>query len=158
ELLSGSRDNTVRLWDLASGMQKKLLLGHTATVTGVAFANKDDLAASCSADGSVRLWDVVEGKMVREFKGHKDIVWTLAFSADGTQMLTGGGMQNGPSGLVDGAKDTDIRLWNVADAMEVRRFKGHDKAVSSLAFSRDGQRIVSGGADRTVRVWYTQSG
>jgi WD40 repeat protein len=60
--------------------------------------------------------------------------------------------------LVTGAGDGVIRLWDPATAKEVRRLRGHEGAVLSLALSADGRTLASGGQDRTVRVWDLASG
>ena len=63
QLASGSYDNTVRLWDVATGKaQGEPLKGHTDRVQGVAFSPDGKLLASASNDKTVRLWDVESGK------------------------------------------------------------------------------------------------
>jgi WD40 repeat protein/HEAT repeat protein len=158
-LVSGGKDRTVRVWDVRTGRQTFLLPGHLNSVTGVAFQPGGEYVASCSADRTVRLWDLDDdGKPKREFKGHNDIVWAVAFSPDGKQLVSGGGLQADKNGLVEAAKDYGIRLWNVEDGMEIKRFAGHTSAVSCLAFSSDGRRLISSGRDKTVRVWVVASG
>jgi WD40 repeat protein len=49
-------------------------------------------------------------------------------------------------------------LWDAATGKEVRRFTGHRGAVGSVAFSADGRRAVSGGADDSVRLWDVATG
>ena len=62
-LASGSADDTVRLWDVATGQQDgSPLTGHTDPVTSVAFSPDGKTLASGSADGTVRLWDVATGR------------------------------------------------------------------------------------------------
>jgi WD40 repeat protein len=57
-LASGSLDNTIRLWDAASGALLRTLKGHTYTVRSVAFSPDGRALASGSWDGTVRLWGV----------------------------------------------------------------------------------------------------
>jgi WD40 repeat protein len=47
----------------------------------------------------------------------------------------------------------EIKLWDIASGEETLTLRGHTEAVYSLAFSSDGSRLVSGGADRTVKIW-----
>jgi len=67
---SGSDDGTVRLWDVETGRTLRVLEGHTATVTSVAWSADQRLALSGSDDDTVRLWDVETGRSLRVFEGH----------------------------------------------------------------------------------------
>jgi WD40 repeat protein len=82
---------------------------------------------------------------LRRFTGHTDSVWSVAFSPDGQQAISG-------------SYDRTLRLWDVATGRELRRFEGHTGAVLSVAFSKGGQVVVSGSADQTVRIWDVASG
>src|SRR5262245_16852062 len=81
-LATGSFDNTVKLWDFATGKELHTLKGHTNQVYCVAFSPDGNLLASASQDKTIRLWDPKSGKFLRELKGHGDIVDTVAFSPD----------------------------------------------------------------------------
>ncbi|MDT9196460.1 WD40 repeat domain-containing protein, partial [Limnospira sp. PMC 1245.20] len=57
-LASGSSDNTVRLWDVATGRELRQLTGHTNSLLSVSFSPDGQTLASGSSDNTVRLWDV----------------------------------------------------------------------------------------------------
>jgi WD40 repeat protein len=86
-LLSGSWDQTVRLWDVTTGKELNRLVGHTSRVDAVAFAPDGKLAASAGWDKTLRLWDIESGKEIRVLNGHTGEVSGVALT-----LLSGGGM------------------------------------------------------------------
>lgn len=82
----------------------------------------------------------------RVLEGHGSSVTVVAFSPDGT-------------GIVSGSNDTTLRIWDSDTGLVVAGpFEGHTDYVTSVAFSLDGTRIVSGSRDRTVRIWDAETG
>ena len=76
--------------------------------------------------------------------GWANVVRAVAWSPDGALLAT--------------AEGCVVRLWEASSGREIRRFKGHDNWISSLAFSRDGLLLASGSSDNTVRLWQVSSG
>ena len=72
--LSGSEDQTVRLWEVRSGRCLRVLEGHTARVRSVAWSADGQHALSGSADKTVRLWEVQSGRCLQVLEGHTDSV------------------------------------------------------------------------------------
>jgi WD40 repeat protein/HEAT repeat protein len=159
-ILSAGAEGSIFVWDAAAGVRLHRLEGHTQAVTCLAISPDGRYALSGGQDRTVRLWDLEVGREVRQFVGHQDIVWAVAFSPDGRQAVSGGGMQKDAagSGYVAGARDHDIRLWEVGTGRELKRFTGHREAVGALAFAPDGGRVLSGGNDSSVRLWQVSTG
>ncbi len=143
--LSGSSDNTLRLWEVETGRSVRVLEGHSASVWSVAFSPDGRLALSGSADNTLRLWEVETGRSVRVLEGHSDSVLSVAFSPDGRLALSG-------------SADNTLRLWEVETGRSVRVLEGHSDRVWSVAFSPDGRLALSGSADNTLRLWEVETG
>ena len=145
-LASGSMDNTVRLWKISSGKEKRILKGHTRAVMSVTFSPDGQLLASGSMDNTVRLWEVSSGKERSILQERTGWVGSVAFSPDG-QLLASG--------------TQEVRLWEVSSGKEKATLKEpHATIVNTVAFSPDGQFLASGSLDRTVpvRLWEISSG
>ena len=147
-IVSGSLDNTLRLWDASN--YKPLgtpLQGHTDWVSSVAFSPDGRRIVSGSYDGSLRLWDASSGKQLGPpLQGHINSVISVAFSPDGRR-------------IVSGSDDKTLRLWDASSGKQLGTpLQGHTDWVFSVAFSPDGRLIVSGSRDNTLRLWDAISG
>ncbi|KAJ7789990.1 hypothetical protein B0H13DRAFT_2521561 [Mycena leptocephala] len=147
-IASGSGDNTIRVWEAATGQPVgEPLAGHTNGVTSVAFSPDGTRIASGSHDNTIRVWDAATGQPVSEpLAGHTNWVTSVAFSPDGTRIASGSG-------------DNTIRVWEAATGQPVGEpLAGHTYWVTSVAFSPDGTRIASGSGENTIRVWDAATG
>ncbi|MFG2999645.1 trypsin-like peptidase domain-containing protein [Streptomyces sp. NPDC048340] len=143
-LATAGHDNTVRLWDAATGKNHTTLKGHGSVVWAVAFSPDGTTLATAENDNTVRLWDMATHTNHTTLKGHSAAVYSVAFSPDGTTLASGG-------------RDSTVRLWNVASGTSDAVLKGHTAAVNSIAFSPDGDTLASSGPDKTVRLWDTDA-
>ena len=128
------------MWDVLSGVELKVLNGHTDSVWSVAFSTDGTHIVSGSSDQSVRVWDALNGVELKVLNGHTSSVWSVAFSNDGTY-------------IVSGSSDQSVRMWDALSGAELKVLNGHTDTVWSVAFSSDGTHIVSGSSDKSVRVW-----
>ncbi|WP_088892187.1 serine/threonine-protein kinase [Leptolyngbya ohadii] len=140
-LISGSADNTIRLWDMNSGRLIRTLSGHTSFVNNALALSPDgQTLISGSADRTIRVWDLTTGKLRHTLLGHTGFVNSVDVSPDGKILASGGA-------------DNTVKIWDLATAKLVRTLTGHQGYVNSVIFTPDGQSLVSGSTDRTVRVW-----
>ncbi len=143
--LSGSFDETLKLWDLASGQEPRTFTGHSGSVFSVAIAPDGRTALSGSYDKTLKLWDLASGKELRTFTGHSGYVISVAIAPDGRTALSR-------------SRDNELKLWDLASGKELRTFTGHSSGVSSVAIAPDGRTVLSGGADNTLKLWDLTSG
>jgi WD40 repeat protein len=139
-LATASEDNTVKLWPRQGQHSPKLLSGHTQAVNWVGFSPDNQILASGSNDGLLRLWDN-NGSLLRSFQ-HGDAVKSASFSQDSQTIATAGG--------------TTLKLWNIKGKMQHLLAFGDTMKVQSVALSPDGQWMVTGHSDKTVRLWTIQ--
>ena len=144
-MVSGSRDNSVKLWSTDTGEVVRTLTGHSGGVTSVAFSADGKYVVSGSDDKSVKLWSTDTGEVVRTLTGHGGWVWSVAFSADGKY-------------VVSGSRDTSIKIWSTDTGDVVRTLTGHSGGVTSVEFSADGKYVVSGSGDKSIKIWSTDTG
>jgi Flp pilus assembly protein TadD len=143
-LASGGGDQTVKIWDSATGKEVFALKGHAGVVMSVAFSPDGQRVASGSGDKTVKIWDSATGKELVALKGHALDVNGVAFSPDGQR-------------LASGSADQTVRMWDSATGKELSALKGHAGTVLSLAFSPDGQRLASTNDDGSIHLWETTS-
>lgn len=145
-LVEGSN---VSIWDLETGTWQRILKGHDRSVTSAAFAPGGNTLATASLDGSVRLWDLHTGKARLTLSGQGGAILSLAWAPDGRRLASAG-------------NDALIRLWDADTGALQATLAGHVQGrnaeaaftgVYAVAFSPDGTRLASAGADGTVRVW-----
>jgi WD40 repeat protein/Flp pilus assembly protein TadD len=81
--LSGSHDNTLKLWEVATGRCLRTFEGHTSSVSSVCLSGDSRFALSGSHDKTMRLWEVDTGRCLQTFEGHTNWVNSVFLSADG---------------------------------------------------------------------------
>ena len=154
--LSGSEDDTLRLWDLPTG-ESVQFKGHATDVQSVAVSPDGRCGFSGAWDDkigdkrkTVRLWDLATGTCLRSFDGHTSIVASVSISPDGRWGLSG-------------SWDTTLRLWELATGKCMRTLKGHSETAQCVAISPNGQWGLSGsgkyeGKEFELRQWDLAAG
>ena len=143
-LVSGSGDNTIKIWNLTTGKLKTTLTGHTQPVDSVAISPDGQTLVSGSYDHTIKIWNLKTGKLKSTLTGHTQTVNSIAISPDGQT-------------LVSGSYDRTIKIWNLKTGELKATLTGHTQPVNSVAISSDGQ-IVSGSSDNTIKVWNLATG
>jgi hypothetical protein len=133
-------DNTLRLFDFASGKELRSFGGQPGGTAALAVSPDGRTLVSGGRDRTARLWEARTGQERRQLKGHGGWVEALALSPDGKVLATGSG-------------DGIVRLWELASGKPLGELTGHRAAVKSLAFSPKADLLASGAADTTAVLW-----
>jgi WD40 repeat protein len=159
KVVSGSDDGAVRLWDTDTCKVIKKWTGHTERVMSVYWSRDSRRVLSGSDDGTARQWDVQSGKTIPEpmeiilasiKAGHK-VVWAVVYSPDTTLIATGG--CDGP--WTGEPVESSVKIWDAKTGKLVVTLKGHTDAVRCLAWTEDGETLISGSWDFSIRTWDT---
>jgi WD40 repeat protein len=137
QLVSGSSDNTIKVWELESGQMLRSLEGHTESVTSVAVTPDGQHVVSGSGDNTVKVWELESGQMLRSLEGHTESVTSVAVTPDGQH-------------AVSGSKDKTLKVWELVTGNS-SVLLSNDSSILSLALSHDGHWLVCG--DAVGRVW-----
>jgi WD40 repeat protein len=144
-ILSGSWDNTLKLWDVATNRELLTFVEHTNWVHSIAFSPDGRTALSGSADKTLKLWDVRTSRILHTFTGHTAPILSVAFSPDGRTVLSA-------------SQDKKLKLWEVGTGKLLRTFTGHSEMVASVTYAPDGRAALSSSADKTLKLWDVGTG
>src|SRR5581483_7427693 len=143
-VVTGSWDNSAKVWDIAAGRAiMKLEGGHAGFVNSAVFSPDGKYVLTAGEDGKAVLWNVRNGDQAvieRTMDAHQDRVRFASFSRDGQWIVTA-------------SADKTAKLWNAATGELVRTFSGHTWGLLSADFSKDGTRLVTGGEDNSAKIW-----
>ncbi|KAF7363072.1 WD40 repeat-like protein [Mycena venus] len=182
-IVSGSIDATVRIMDSRTGVLVAGPIQHSDEVSCVAFSPDGEQIVSGCHDNNIYIWNSRTGAQITVLEGHSNLVWSVAFSQDGDRIVSGSvdntlrlwdartkvgiasSMEGYTAKVLSGGTRNPMLLPSDGEILAVDDggmvdvpLEGHSNKVTSVAFSCDGKRIVSGSCDKTVCVWDVQTG
>ena len=138
-LVTAPSDGSVRIWDLANGIQIRRIRDLSGTARALGVNANETLAAAARGD-TVKVWNLFSGQRVHELRGDGGEVTAIAFGAD-------------PDILLTGESDGTIIQWDLASGRQVRRFSGHDVEIRAIVISADGDTMATADAEGAILVW-----
>ena len=152
QIVSGSRNKTVKIWDVRSGKCTQILKGHNNCVNSVAISLDGKTVVSGSWDKTVKVWDIRSDKWVKTLRGHDDWVMSVVIGRDDKM-------------VVSGSKDKTVNIWDIRSGFfssflfsQYRKLYGQYYRVNSLVISSNDKVVVSGSDDKTLMIYYRVSG
>lgn len=143
QVLTGSYDGIVRLFDSQSGQEIREFTGHDRGVRAIFSSNGQYIFIS-SLDGTAEQRDVVTGAVIQTYLGPDTWLTDIRVSPDGRHVLTAGG-------------DGVARLLDAQTGAPVCEYLGHADQLREVAFSPDGEYVATSSIDQTARLWKAQT-
>ncbi len=183
-LASGSRDQIITLWSLATGQTKRIIQTNQKVLSLTMLNTNIHLAAGLD-NGDINIYNINDGNLVSSLKGHSSVVYDLvqisadllaSSSGDRTVriwnlttntckfILTGhtnkvvGLKQITPSILASGSDDTTIKLWDITSGKLIRTLTNHINGIWWSIDLFNSLTLVSGSGDQTIKLWNWSTG
>jgi len=145
-LALGGDDGTIKLWNWR---KSELLhtLEHSKAIKAIAFSRDGQTLVSESLDETVKIWNPQTGTLISTPIENSDLTFINAVALH-------------PSGQVlasaSGGENSQLRLWNLQTGSKLNTLKGFSSPIFSIAFSPNGQTLISGNQDGTITIWQSR--
>ncbi|XP_022212693.2 F-box/WD repeat-containing protein 7 [Drosophila obscura] len=136
-IVSGSDDNTLKVWSAVNGKCLRTLVGHTGGVWSSQMSG--NIIISGSTDRTLKVWDMDSGACVHTLQGHTSTVRCMHLHGNK---------------VVSGSRDATLRVWDIELGSCLHVLVGHLAAVRCVQY--DGKLIVSGAYDYMVKIWHPE--
>lgn len=146
QIITGSYDSTIKLWDLVAGRCMTTLTHHKKAVRALAQPSFENSFLSGAAD-TLKKWQGKEGRFIKNFSGHKAVINALAVNDDGV--------------VVSGADNGTMNFWDYKTGYNFQKTEtvaqpgslDAENGIYAVAFDMTGTRLVTGEADKTIKIW-----
>jgi WD40 repeat protein len=145
-LASGSDDETVKLWDLATGGELHTLAGHVGEVSALAFSPDSKKLVSAGRDQAIKIWDTARGKELKTISGPSPHMPALAVAPDGKRFIVWAVSLRLPG-------VPEVHIFDLDTGNLLKQIQPHDRLANCLAFSADGDLVAMGDQGGAVRIW-----
>ena len=142
-VVSASGDKTLRLWNIEKRMELYVLEGHTKEIKYCSYSPDGKQILSITRE-IIKLWHADSGKELAELKGHVFPITTCRFNPDGSRIVS---FETG-----------NVKFWDTETYKEHKSIERLMSEVVDCDFSPDGKIILLGSVDKSLKLWYAESG
>lgn len=147
-IATGSRDNSIKLWEVATGREIRTFLGHLSSVNTLTFNASGTFLASGSTDNNIIIWEVATGKEKTRLEGHENRVTSLTFSSNGAKLASAGW-------------DKKAYVWDLGTNDIIGEYKVYpargSRVGSNVIFSKDDKLLITGNDDGKIIIYDVNS-
>ncbi|XP_047980468.1 transducin beta-like protein 3 [Salvia hispanica] len=155
-IVSGSKDNTVRLWEAESQRCIGVGIGHMGAIGAVAFSKKNrNFCVSGSSDRTLKIWSF-DG--VSDDAGEASNLKAKAVVAAHDKDINSLAVSPDDSLVCSGSQDRTAAIWRLPDLVSVVVLKGHKRGIWSVEFSPVDHCVITASGDKTIKLWAISDG
>lgn len=138
-------DNSIKIWDVASGAEIKTVYKDSANEKFINITSVGEKFATVFNNKTLKIFDLNSQTEITTLNGEFDGINFVDFSLDGKSIATAD-------------DDNTVKIWDLKSGKEIKTLVGHLKTVDYLAFSPDSKLLASGGRDKSLKIWNVASG
>jgi len=146
QVVTGSMDSTIKLWDLVAGKCMTTLTHHQKSIRALVEPSFESTFISGAAD-SLKYWQAKDGRFLKSYTGHKAVINAMAVNDDGV--------------LVSGGDDGSMHFWDYKTGYNFQSGSSivqpgsldAENAIFCTEFDGTGTRLITGEADKTIKIW-----
>jgi WD40 repeat protein len=147
QVISGSQDGTLKIWNLKTGILVDTIAAHNGSVNAVSIIPDGSHIISGSYDNTLKVWNLKTRGLVHTLTGHASSVNAIAVTPDGLK-------------IISSSSDCSLKVWDLKTGEVLHTLVGHRASIKAVTaiFTKNNKWVVSGSYNDTLRVWNLETG